>query len=107
MQPQLMPQPDRRQLLARHITQIELWVDTHCTDPELHKLIPLYSAHRGSRSISELDKGGQMSRCMCEAYQAHDNIGWRDLIKGKIATAIKNIQEVHILSSLTRHGIAS
>ena len=55
----------------------------------------------------DLDRHGQMSVVMKAAAQQQDTIGWRHLTEGKVATKIRDIQELHLLSSPTRLTIDS
>lgn len=98
---------ERTLLMARHVTQIESWMDKHCTDPELRRWLPLYIAHRGNWLMTDLGLGKEMSSSMRDAATAQDAIGWRHFTEGKIATAIRDIQELHLISSPTRLSIGS
>ena len=57
--------------------------------------------------MSDLNTDGVMSRIMREASEAQDTIRWRHFTEGKIASSIRSIQELHLLSSPTRLSIDS
>ena len=67
--------PERRQLLAKHIEEIEEWMKTHSTHPELQRWIPLYLGHRGNRLFVDLNESRDISQTMRSAAIAHATVG--------------------------------
>lgn len=48
--------------------------------------------------MSDLDLGQDMSSSMRDVAIVQDAIGWKHFTEGKIATAIRDIQELHLLT---------
>ena len=55
--------------------------------------------------MSDLDLGQDMSSSMRDVAIVQDAIGWKHFTEGKIATAIRDIQELHLLTSPTQLSI--
>ena len=97
----ICPSESRTSLFLDNVTELELWMaNNNNTDPELAYWLTKYIQGRGSLMFSTL---GPMSDSMMEVAKSQDSIGWRNMMEGRVSTAMFSVQCTHL--SLTHSRI--
>jgi hypothetical protein len=94
----------RRILLRESILDLQTWLVTHCSHPELCIRIPRYLFGQCRRLFVDLvhPDGRTMSQQMRKIGNAGDKIGWRHFTEGKLQLSLKLLQHQHLLSQHTQ-----
>ena len=79
------------------MSQIEEWMETHYTDPDLSSLVVDYLRGRSKRQFVNLGAPDHIRRLS----QAQDAIGWRNFTEGKLSKSFRVIQQDHLEQQYT------
>jgi len=83
------PSVERTTLFAKQVDELEEWMKTHYTHPELRKAVRIYLRNRGRRKFSAIIG---LSHRMQRVARSQDRIGWRHFTEGKVTKDIQELQ---------------
>ena len=98
------PSVERTTLFDKQVDELDEWMKTHYTHPQLRKAVKIYLRSRGRRKFSAI---WGMSHRMQIVARSQDRIGWRHFTEGKVTMDIRDLQWVHMASKKTRLTVDS
>ena len=93
------PEAGRAAAFVQSTNELELWLGTNNTHPDLQSMLLRYTRGRGSVTCLECAIGLDLPPLLHDLARSQDVIGWDLYMMGMVSKQLANIQSVYLLQS--------